>query len=341
MNQLRKILFPFSILYGLITDLRNFLYCGNILKRTRFSKPIIVVGNMSVGGTGKTPMVEYLVRLLQNHYTIATLSRGYKRKSKGFILASSTTVVSDIGDEPFQYHNKFPSVKVAVDANRVRGIKQLLSLHPGLDAVILDDAYQHLKVHANLNILLTTYSEPFYNDLVLPAGNLRETRKGSHRAQIIIVSKCPKRLTQLEQNHIKTRLNLSGEQHLFFTHITFDSQVYSKTRSIPLAHIDSNQIVLVAGIAKPDSFFEHLKTEETICLKFSDHHNFSKNDIDQILITAKDKKIITTEKDFMRLQNLIPEEQLYYLPIQTSFLNDEALFNQIIIDYVGENSRNR
>lgn len=340
MNQLRKLLFPFSILYGFITGVRNNLYFANILKRTRFEKPVIVVGNLSVGGTGKTPFVEYLIRLLSSTYHTATLSRGYKRKTTGFILANETTTMEEIGDEPFQYHHKFQATKVAVDTNRVNGINQLLEKHPGLDVIILDDAYQHLAVKAGLNILLTTYSEPYYNDIMLPAGNLREKRKGAKRADIIIVTKCPKTLSDIEQNDIKKRLKLQANQELFFTYINYSDHITSGITAIPLTEINFNKVTLVAGIANPNSFFDFLKSDHTVCLSFPDHHNFSKSDINRILAEANGNKIITTEKDFVRLKNQLPINQLYYLPIQTSFITNGERMDKIILDYVGKSSRN-
>lgn len=340
MNQLRKLLFPFSILYGFITDIRNNLYFANILKRTRFEKPVIVVGNLSVGGTGKTPFVEYLIRLLNTTYHTATLSRGYKRKTKGFILANETTTMEEIGDEPFQYHSKFQSTKIAVDANRANGIKKLLQAYPTLDVIILDDAYQHLAVKADLNILLTTYSEPYCNDYMLPAGNLRERRKGAKRADIIIVTKCPKTLSDAEQFRIKKRLNLQPNQELFFTYIDYSNHVTSDGNTIPLTDINFDKAILIAGIAKPKSFFDFLKSEHTKCLSFPDHHNFSKSDIKRILEEANGNKIITTEKDFVRLRNQLPLNQLYYLPIQTSFITNRDRMDKIILDYVGKSSRN-
>lgn len=340
MDQLRKILFPFSVLYGCITDIRNGLYHTKILQRTRFSKPLLVVGNLSVGGTGKTPMVEYLVRLVSKHYVTATLSRGYKRKSKGFILATPQSTMEEIGDEPYQYHHKFDQVAVAVDADRVQGVRSILELRPDVEVIILDDAFQHLPIQADLNILLTTYGEPYCEDLMLPAGNLRETRKGARRAQIIVVTKCPPRLTMTEQHQFRQKLKIQSYQHLFFTSIAYSDTLYNTTTTLPVSSLNFDEVLLVAGIAKPTSFFDHLKTNQTKCLSFPDHHHFSAADIALLLKTAAGNKIVTTEKDFVRLEHLLPAEQLYYLPIQTSFIQDGAKFDQIILDYVGTNSRN-
>ncbi|MBW3519791.1 tetraacyldisaccharide 4'-kinase [Flavobacterium sp. NKUCC04_CG] len=340
MNLIRKVLFPFSILYGWITSIRNILYQRQIFKRHTFSIPLIVVGNLSVGGTGKTPMVEYLIRLLSEKYPMATLSRGYKRKTKGFVLADKHTKMEDIGDEPFQYFQKFPSISVAVDANRVHGIEELQLRKPQLELIVLDDAYQHLPVKANMNILLTTYSELYSDDWMLPTGNLREGRKGAQRAQVVVVTKCPKEISSSEQQAVAQRLQLQQHQALFFTYIEYAVEIFSKTEKLALSLIDRDQVVLVAGIAKPKSFFDYLKTSATQCLTYPDHHAFSDSDLELILKTAAGRKIITTEKDYMRLQEVLPSDQLYYLPIQTAFVNKAAAFDQILLNYVEQNSRN-
>ncbi|MGL5274587.1 lipid-A-disaccharide kinase [Myroides marinus] len=340
MDLLRKLLFPFAILYGGITSVRNYLYFINVFKRTSFTTPTIVVGNLSVGGTGKTPMVEYIIRLLKDQYKIATLSRGYKRKSEGFFLADADTTMEQIGDEPFQYHHKFNNISVAVDAKRVNGIENILKLRKDTQAIVLDDAYQHLAVKGGFNILLTTYDEPYYSDYMLPTGNLRESRKGAKRADIIIVTKCPKDLSTDNQSTIVKKLNLKPGQLSFFTYIEFSKLAYTNCDSISVEELKKEEYILVAGIAKPQSFFDHLKSEKTTCLTFPDHHHFSTADIELILNKAKENKIITTEKDYVRLNGLIPSNKLYYLPIQTSFLNNSEEFDKTILDYVGSSTRN-
>ncbi|MEC4115192.1 tetraacyldisaccharide 4'-kinase [Myroides pelagicus] len=339
MQTLRKLLFPFTILYTFITSIRNGLYFIGILKRTSFTTPTIVVGNLSVGGTGKTPMVEYLIRLLKDQYTLTTLSRGYKRKSKGFILANAQSNMEDLGDEPYQYHYKFDNIGVAVDSNRVNGIHTILSEKKETEVVLLDDAFQHLAVKAGFYILLTTYDEPYYKDFVLPTGNLRESRSGAKRANIIIITKCPKSLTKENQQDIREKLNLKTGQLSFFTYIEFSKLVYSKCDEIQVDLLNHEEYILVAGIAKPQSFFDHLNGHLTRCLTFPDHHNFTTSDIENILTLAEKKKIITTEKDYVRLKDLIPSDKLYYLPIQTSFINDNELFDKTILNYVGTSTR--
>jgi len=341
MKLLRLLLFPFAILYGCITGIRNWFYAIGIFKRTSFDLPTIVVGNLSVGGTGKTPMVEYIIRLLKDQYQTATLSRGYKRKSEGFFLADAQTTMEQIGDEPFQYHCKFDNVQVAVDAKRVNGASNLLARKPETEVIVLDDAFQHLAFQGGLYILLTTYNDPYFKDFMLPTGNLRESRRGAQRADIIVVTKCPKDLSLAQQKNITQELHLKQGQLSFFTYIDFSKIAYSKSDSMEVTQLIQDDFILVAGIANPQSFFDHLKKETTVCLSFPDHHHFSSSDIELILNQAKGKKIITTEKDYVRLQGLLPEPQLFYLPIQTAFLNNSKAFDAKILNYVGESTRNR
>ena len=221
MNLVRKFLFPFAILYGFITSIRNFFFDKGILKSYSFDVPVIAVGNLSVGGTGKTPQIEYLIRLLSSKYKVATLSRGYKRKSEGFVLADAHSNASILGDEPFQFYTKFPNIQVAVDANRKNGIEQLLSQESKPDIILLDDAYQHRKVKAGFYILLTSYGDLYADDFILPTGNLRESRSGAQRANLVIVTKCPENLSLDEQQKIKEKLKLSVSQELYFSFIVF------------------------------------------------------------------------------------------------------------------------
>ncbi|NHN25341.1 tetraacyldisaccharide 4'-kinase [Flavobacterium jejuense] len=331
---LRKILFPLSLPYWVITYLRNFLYDIGLFKSQSFSIPIIAVGNLSVGGTGKTPQIEYLIRLLKN-YKVATLSRGYKRASKGYILANENTSEKDLGDEPFQFYTKFPEVLVAVDANRRNGITELLNHKP--DVVLLDDAFQHRKVKAGFYILLTTYNDLFSDDYILPFGNLREPEMGKKRANLIIVTKCPNDLSDIAQMKIKQQLMV--EVPVYFSTIVYDQYIYSKTNKIEINSFKEEK-VLVAGIAKPDLFFDFLGNQSDEKITFPDHHDFSEDDIKKILVTANNRKIITTEKDYMRLDGKIPSSQLYYLPIQSRLIQNETNFNTKILDYVGKSTRN-
>ncbi len=334
----RKILFPFAVLYGWITQLRNFLYDTGIFKSYAFDIPVIAVGNLSVGGTGKTPQIEYLIRLLSEKYRVATLSRGYKRQSKGFILANDTSTASQLGDEPFQFYKKFQNTSVAVDADRKNGIEQLLSLPDKPEVILLDDAFQHRKVKAGFYILLTSYDDLFCDDFILPMGNLRESRSGVKRADIIIVTKCPNDLSEIEQNKIKKKVGLDSP--IFFSSIAYDDSVYSSDNSFKVSEIKTQTKLLLAGIAKPKSFFAYLQNENDIVMKFSDHHHFSEDDILNIKKQAKNNLIITTEKDFVRLNDSISKEQLFYLPIKTSFIFGGNDFDKTILNYVGKSTRN-
>ena len=339
MKLLRKILFPFSLLYGGITWCRNWLYDKAVLQSYTFPVPVIAVGNLSVGGTGKTPQIEYLIRLVSPKYKIATLSRGYKRTSKGFILADATSDAAILGDEPFQYYQKFPNVQVAVDANRKNGIARLLLQPEKPEVVLLDDAYQHRKVKAGFYILLTAYNDLYADDSILPVGNLRESRSGAQRADCIIVTKCPEDLSKSEQEKIRNKLKPWAGQPLYFSTVIYDQFVLSGQQQLPVANIRNEKKVLLAGIAKPAPFFEYLKNDNDTVLAFPDHHYFTDKDITTIKDKAGSNIIITTEKDYVRLKGAIPEEQLFYLPIQSRFIENKEDFDLSVLIYL-ENSIN-
>lgn len=339
MNWLRKVLFPFAMLYGLITSIRNFFYDVGLLKASSFDVPIIAVGNLSVGGTGKTPQIEYLIRLLSPQYKIATLSRGYKRQSKGFLLADKAANAASLGDEPFQYYKKFPQIQVAVDADRRNGINQLLALPSKPEVILLDDAYQHRKVKAGFYILLTAYDDLFCNDYMLPVGNLRESRRGAKRANMIIVTKCPPTISQLAQRTIKNKIGL--DIPLFFSTIAYDDTIYNATHSLSVAESKTKERLLLAGIAKPRPFFSFMGGKKENTLVFPDHHHFTDSDIANIKSKAASKIIITTEKDFVRLQTDVLKDQLYYLPIKSQLISNQEAFDQTIFNYVGTCTRNR
>lgn len=337
MNILRKILFPFAILYGFVTSFRNFLFDKGILKSHSFDLPIIAVGNLSVGGTGKTPQIEYLIRLLSPTNKVATLSRGYKRKSEGFILADATSNAEILGDEPFQFYQKFPNILVTVDANRKNGIEQLMKISKP-DIILLDDAFQHRKVKAGFYILLTAYNDLYADDFILPTGNLRESRSGAERANIIVVTKCPANLSEKEKNVIERKLQLESRQKLFFTSIAYDEFIFSEEKQLLVSEIKNSEKLLLAGIAKPEPFFDYLKNEKDTILTYPDHHHFSEKDILEIKEKAEDKIIITTEKDYVRLKGNLPSEQLFYLPIKSEFLQNQEIFDQTILSYVENNN---
>ena len=336
---LRKLLFPFALLYGFVTSVRNFMYDQGLLKSYTFNIPIIAVGNLSVGGTGKTPMIEYLIRLLSEQYAVATLSRGYKRQSSGFILADATATATLLGDEPFQIYQKFPNIQIAVDADRKNGIEQLLSQKKKPQVILLDDAFQHRKVKAGFYILLTAYGDLFADDWMLPTGNLRESKSGVSRANMIIVTKCPETISEITM--IEIRQKLGKEKPVFFSSIAYDDSVYSANTIKKVSEIKNKSKLLLAGIAKPKPFFAYMQHENDVVLTYPDHHHFSENDINIIKKQAENKLIITTEKDYVRLKNHIPASQLFYLPIKNSFVSEGINFDKIILNYVGTSTTNR
>ncbi len=338
MSKLRKILFPFSILYDGVTSLRNKLFETGILKSTKFDISIIVVGNLSVGGTGKTPQIEYLIRLLKEDHNIAVLSRGYKRKTKGFLLADESVTVTQLGDEPFQYYSKFNEIIVAVCEDRVNGINQLKKIQNPPEIILLDDAFQHRKVNSEFNILLTPYNDLYVDDLILPAGNLRESSRGAKRANIVVVTKCPKDLSAVKRRKIKERLKLKEGQYLFFTTINYSNQITSESGLLSLEELKKYEILLVTGIANPKPLVEFLKSKDLNIkhLKFSDHHDFSQGEVVEIKsqfdkISIKDKVILTTEKDYVRLKNQL---KINFLEIEVAFIKDGEEFDEMIKNYV-------
>lgn len=335
---LRYLLFPFAVLYGAITSIRNFFFDIGILKSYAFTVPVIAVGNLSVGGTGKTPHIEYLIRLLSTKYKVATLSRGYKRKSEGFILADTTSNAEILGDEPFQIHQKFPNIKVAVDANRKNGIEQLLKLQDKPEVILLDDAFQHRKVKAGFYILLSAYDDLFCDDFMLPTGNLRESRNGAKRANVIIITKCPRDLSEIAQDKIKDKIGL--DIPVFFSCIEYDTKIYNEKESQLIEDVSNVDKLLLAGIAKPKPFFAYLQGKNDVKLEYPDHHDFTENDIKEITNKSKNRLIITTEKDYVRLKTKLSNDKLYYLPIQSKFISNSDNFDQTILNYVGTSSRN-
>ena len=339
MKFLRFLLFPLSVIYNGITTIRNLFFDWGFFKQTSFKIPVITVGNLSVGGTGKTPQIEYLIRLLGDSFKIAVLSRGYKRKTQDFVLLNDTHTAVDVGDEPLQYFNKFKNIDVAVDVNRVAGISRLIAdVSP--EVVLLDDAYQHRKVKASLSILLTKYDDLFIDDFLLPTGNLRESRSGAKRTDLILITKCPKNLTDLSKKRIVTKLK-KYQKKVFFTSITYDKKT-SGDKNIFTKDLKNYQVLLITGIANPSSLLSFLQ-ENKVNFKhcqFSDHHHFTDTEIEKIkrefaCLSSSKKIILTTEKDYVRLKNSIKE--LSYLGIQTSFLSRQEEFNLILKSHVKQN----
>ena len=339
MQRLRKLLLPFAVLYGLITYFRNLLFDVKILKSYSFDIPIIAVGNLSVGGTGKSPQVEYLIRLLSQNYKVATLSRGYNRSTSGFVLADYNANALTIGDEPFQFYTKYPESIVAVDEDRAEGVEILLNLDLKPHVILLDDAFQHRKVQAGFYILLTAYNDLFCNDFMLPSGNLREFEMGKKRANVVVVTKCPADLDEDQQQITIEKLQVGVP--VYFNSIVYNDFVLNNAQeSLLVSDIKNTQKIVLAGIAKPEPFFNFLNAETAERLIFADHHNFTDVDIQHILKKAAGRKIITTEKDFMRLKNKLPNNQLYYLPIQINFLRNKNNFDQQIINFVKKSNQN-
>jgi tetraacyldisaccharide 4'-kinase len=330
---LRYILFPVVPIYYVVTWLRDKLYDLGIKSSKSYDFPVICVGNLSVGGTGKTPMIEYLIRLLHNDYKIATLSRGYKRNTRGFVVADATSDASSIGDEPFQFYKKFNDIIVSVDADRQNGIARLRDLQPQPNVILLDDAFQHRKVKAGFNILLTSYGNLFTDDWLLPTGNLREPKSGAKRANVIIVTKCPNNLSESEKKTIVQSIQPLQHQSVFFSNIVYSKMVYNLNGEKSLEELKSKPITLVTGIANAQPLVEYLKSEgfNFEHLNFKDHHEFSENDIQNL----KSKQfILTTEKDYVRLQpHFANDDQLYYLPIETQIDND-LQFQELIKNYL-------
>ncbi len=339
MTVLRFLLFPLAIVYDFVTRIRNLFFDKGIFRQTAFKIPVIVVGNLSVGGTGKTPQVEYLIRFLKNNYKTAILSRGYKRKTTGFLLVNENHATSDVGDEPLQYFKKFKNIHVAVDADRVAGIGHLISQKKP-DVILLDDAFQHRKVKGSYAILLTKFNDLFIDDFLLPSGSLRERRQGADRADVILVTKCPVNVSKNEQDAIKQKLSTFNKQ-VFFTCISYADTVLG-SMEILTSELNNFEVLLVTGIANPNPLTDYLKSLNVKFqhLKYGDHHHFSKNDIKNIenrLDAIQSPKIIlTTEKDYVRLENNI--KNLCYLPIETSFLNNEnEAFNALIGNHLKGN----
>jgi tetraacyldisaccharide 4'-kinase len=356
--KINKWLYPVSWIYGAGVWLRNKLFDWGYYKERSFDLPVICVGNITVGGTGKTPHTEYLIRLLQKSYQIAVLSRGYKRKSKGFVLAKEDTPVHQIGDEPFQMKQKFPDIHMAVDANRCHGIEQLCENHitEGTEVILLDDAFQHRYVKAGLNILLVDYNRLITEDALLPAGRMREQLSGKDRAQIVIITKCPKDMKPMDYRVLTKQMDLYAFQQLYFTTLNYGKlyPLFNGGKKYPMQNIHPDvHILLVTGIASPQKLKEDLLSfkNNVHTLAFSDHHDFTHEDMLNIerqfnRLPEGKRMIITTEKDAVRMEAhpLLSETikpYIYVLPIEVVFLLDQQnLFNQNILNYVRKNSRN-
>lgn len=344
LRPVRMLLFPFSLIYALIIWIRNKLFDKNIFSSATFNIPLIGVGNLSAGGTGKSPMVEFIVRKLQNSHRLAILSRGYKRKTKGYALANEKSSALEIGDEPMQFHKKFPSVAVAVGEERIVAIPQLLHDRPDTEVIILDDAFQHRSVKAGLDIVLTDYNNLFTRDWFLPTGDLRDLPSGYKRAAIIVVTKCPVYLSEDDRDNIIREIKPLAHQSVFFTSIEYGTPyhiVSQQKKNIP----GSAEVLLVSGIADPRPIKKYLSehTETYYEILFSDHHIFTIDDFKEIRkrfdkIGAQERMIITTEKDAVRLTKFnqsLAEYPFYVLPIQVRVLfGQESAFTGLISNFI-------
>lgn len=358
MRKFAFILIPLSLIYGIIIWFRNLFFDLGIFSSKEFQLPIISVGNITVGGTGKTPHIEYLISFLKKEFNIATLSRGYKRKAKGFILANDKSTAIDIGDEPMQLKRKFPDIKVAVDKKRVHGVEQLLKSPNGenLDVVLLDDAYQHRAIKPGLSILLIDYNRPITEDSMLPYGNLRESSDEKDRANIIIVSKTPVDMNPIERRIIINNLDLMPFQNLYFTSLKYEKIIpVFPDQAIEFVNQEwtkqSLEIMLVTGIASPKLLKDYLVefSDKISEIQYPDHYSFTKKDLLHIdtkfaKIESEHKLIITTEKDAVRFMEMELSEQvrkhIFYVPLTIQFLNDDTInFQNKISNYVRKNKR--
>lgn len=344
LKSFRILLLPFAFLYGLIIIIRNWLYDKNISKSTSFALPLICVGNLSVGGTGKSPMVELLVRKLNHRFKVATLSRGYKRKTRGYVLASEQTTSLEIGDEPMQFHRKFPDVPIAVGEERIVAIPQLLHDRPETEVIILDDAFQHRAIKAGLNILLTDYNNLFTRDFYLPTGDLRDSRNSYKRAEIIVVTKCPPGIAQEERDAIIKEIEPLQHQQVFFASISY-GKPYHILSGHEINFTEQTEVLLVTGIANPRPLKKYLEecNQTYFQIQYSDHHIFTIDDFNEIVarfesIQSESKIILTTEKDATRLIKFtqrIGGMPFYVIPVEHSFLfGQEEEFTLRIMKFI-------
>ncbi len=358
MKRIAKIiLLPISWLYALVMVLRNKLFDLKILRSSNFNDIITInVGNLNIGGVGKTPHVAYLVQLLQSDYKIAILSRGYKRLTKGFVLANETSSFEDIGDEPLQHQKKFKDCLIAVDEKRVRGIRQIKKIHPSTKVVLLDDAFQHRYINPDINILVTDYTNLYIYDNVLPSGRLREPTCGYKRADIIIVSKCPIVLSPIDRRRIIEEINPKDYQDIYFSYVSYKQLIPFNTSAenyLNLPNDKNSSVILLTGIANSFPLYYYLKNKYKVVehMRFPDHHAFSENDMKTLKtkfsnLIGNNKLIITTEKDLMRLSlpkisSLINDLPVFYIPIEVNFHGDDKKnFDQQITNYVRKNTTN-
>ncbi len=358
-NSRNIFLYPLSLIYGAVTYIRNFLYNTEILPSVEFSIPVICVGNITVGGTGKTPHTEYLAGLLRENFRVSTLSRGYKRKTRDFRIATLSSLVNEIGDEPLQILHKFPDVLVTVDRDRVHGVRKILEERPETEVIILDDGYQHRRITPGFSILLSDFDRLIVRDYLLPYGNLRESKDNMRRADIILITKSPENISPIQRRLIVKEVDKAPYQNLYFTSLIYKDLL--PVFDIPEREKDHSKIslsgdcgvVLITGIANPSPLKEHIEKTagEIVHFCYPDHYNFKEKDIINILSAFNDLKsttkyLITTEKDAVRLREFTNiakpiRSVFYYIPVEVYFLNDDKNeFDNLIVDYVRKNKRN-
>ncbi|AYB34165.1 tetraacyldisaccharide 4'-kinase [Chryseolinea soli] len=338
---LRILLYPMAMAYNFITGLRNRLYDRGLKPSVTFELPVINVGNLTVGGTGKTPLIEYLIRLLAPNRKVATLSRGYGRTTTGFRIAGPSDNAATLGDEPTQFYQKYGDrVTVAVGEERALAIPNILQDHPDTEIILLDDAYQHRKVRPSLNILLSDYSRPFYEDLLLPAGRLRESRHGATRADVVVVTKCPPEISDDEMMDIDQQVRRYVEKPVFFTHVRYGSPMPVTTRAQKLG----DDVVLVTGIANAKPLVHYLKQTFNLVkhFDFTDHHTYRASDLEDFAGALKahpQASFLTTEKDKVKLvspafREAIEKIPLFYLPIEVEFIKNGQDFDEIVLNHL-------
>jgi len=331
MQFLRKIAFPFSLVYALVVYIRNFLYDQGVISSKGYKTPTICVGNLSVGGTGKTPMIELLIEMLQSQ-KIAVLSRGYRRKTKGFVLLTEESTSEQVGDEPLQIFSKYPKVKVAVDEDRQRGISYLeKEIIP--DLILLDDAFQHRKVRAKFSILLSAYDDLYVDDWYLPTGNLRDSKRQSRRADIIIITKCPENLGAKEQSRIISKINPLASQEVLFSKLVYNDEIMGFNAGIQLTELKSRKVTLVTGIANANSLVKYLQRIglEFEHLPFKDHHFFTDKEVNMLNLKSF---LLTTEKDYFRSKGQL--DTLSFIRVKHEFLgNGHKVLKRMLNEVLG------
>jgi tetraacyldisaccharide 4'-kinase len=352
---MRLFLYPFALLYGFVVMVRNFLYNSGILPAAKFKIPVILVGNLSTGGTGKTPHVEFLVQLLNKNYHIATLSRGYGRRTKGYREVDSHSSAWEVGDEPLLYKSRHPELTVTVCEDRAVGIRTILKTHPKTDVIIMDDGFQHRRVKPGFSMLLTSWADPFINDHLLPAGNLREPGSGSQRADCIVVTRTPSGSASEVRKALSDKIASVSQRPVYFSSLKYSNPEPVFRETAPSFPAGSIKPVLFAGIADPASFMEHVTEKFGVpdVILFGDHHDYTEKEMEDLferyqsrMLTDKNAVLITTEKDAMRLRTVsnagvLKMLPLYFIPIDVVLHPGETTLETRILTYVAENKRNR